>query len=80
MEVGSSLVADERGPKSAGLDEASDMLLGCPIGVLRRACDSIGDDGLLRTFLAEVDGGLSPISSMLLIDCCGGGAVGPRMG
>lgn len=56
------------------------MLLGCPIGVLRRACDSIGDDGLLRTFFAEVDGGLSPISSMLLIDCCGGGAVGPRMG
>jgi len=56
------------------------MLLGCPIGVLMRAWDSIGDEGLLRTFFAEVDGGLSPISSILLIDCCGGGAVVPRMG
>lgn len=62
-------MAEDLGPKSAGFDAASDMLLGCAV---LRELDSTGDDGLLNTFVAGMPGGLSPTSSMLRIGGVGG--------
>jgi hypothetical protein len=71
--VGSTTLAGPSlGPKSAGLAEASDMLLGWAlVAAWRRELDSIGDEGVLNTCFVAAGGGLST-SSMLRTGCGGG--------
>src|SRR5690348_10508388 len=69
--VGSTRAGPNLGPKSAGLAEVSDMLLGWALlAAWARAFGSVGDEGVLRTCVAAMTG-LS-ISSILRTGGAGG--------
>src|SRR4051794_39578547 len=67
-EVGSPRAGPSLGPKSTGRLEVSDMLLGWAVpAAWVRACESVGDDGVLNTCLAAGSG--VSTSSMLRTGC-----------